>query len=117
MDIAMELASPRRRGGRAPGCAAGGRRRAKEPSRHERAWYVLPVLAAPDQPAFDVSVAHQARIYNYWLGGTDHYPADRKAAEAAIAAYPGVVTGARANRQFLARAVGHLTVDAGIRQF
>jgi S-adenosyl methyltransferase len=28
-----------------------------------------------------------------------------------------VVTGARANRQFLARAVGHLTADAGIRQF
>jgi S-adenosyl methyltransferase len=70
-----------------------------------------------DRPALDVSVAHQARIYNYWLGGKDNYAADRKAADEAIAAYPGVVTGARANRQFLARAVGHLTVDAGIRQF
>ena len=70
-----------------------------------------------DPPAFDVSVAHQARIYNYWLGGKDNYAADRKAAEEAIAAYPGVVTGARANRQFLARAVAHLTGDAGIRQF
>ncbi len=76
------------------------------------------VLASTgDRPAFDVSVAHQARIYNYWLGGKDNYAADRKAADAAIAAYPGVVTGARANRQFLARAVGHLTADAGIRQF
>jgi hypothetical protein len=76
------------------------------------------VLASTaDRPAFDVSVAHQARIYNYWLGGKDNYAADRKAADEAIAAYPGVVTGARANRQFLARAVGHLTVDAGIRQF
>jgi hypothetical protein len=76
------------------------------------------VLAGPgERPAFDVSVAHQARIYNYWLGGKDNYAADRKAAEEAIAAYPGVVTGARANRQFLARAVGHLTADAGIRQF
>jgi hypothetical protein len=73
--------------------------------------------SAGDRPAFDVSVAHQARIYNYWLGGKDNYAADRKAADEAIAAYPGVVTGARANRQFLARAVGHLTVDAGIRQF
>jgi hypothetical protein len=70
-----------------------------------------------DRPAFDVSVAHQARIYNYWLGGKDNYAADRKAADEAIAAYPGVVTGARANRQFLARAVGHLTAGAGIRQF
>ena len=75
------------------------------------------LASAGDRPAFDVSVAHQARIYNYWLGGKDNYTADRKAGDEAIAAYPGVVTGARANRQFLARAVGHLTVDAGIRQF
>jgi hypothetical protein len=70
-----------------------------------------------DRPAFDTSVAHQARIYDYWLGGKDNFAADRKAAEEAFAAYPGVVTGARANRQFLARAVRHLAVDAGIRQF
>jgi S-adenosyl methyltransferase len=70
-----------------------------------------------DQPAFDTSVAHQARIYDYWLGGKDNYAADRKAAEAAIAAYPGVATGARANREFLARAVRHLAGEAGIRQF
>ena len=66
---------------------------------------------------FDTSVAHQARIYNYWLGGKDNFAADRKAAEEAIAAYPGVATGARANRQFLARAVRHLAANAGIRQF
>jgi hypothetical protein len=70
-----------------------------------------------DRPAFDTSVAHQARIYDYWLGGKDNFAADRRAAEAAIAAYPGVATGARANRQFLARAVRHLAVGAGIRQF
>jgi hypothetical protein len=68
-------------------------------------------------PAFDVSVAHQARIYDYWLGGTDNYPADQIAAQAAVAAYPGVATGARANRQFLARVVRHLAGEAGIRQF
>ncbi len=70
-----------------------------------------------DHPTFDTSVAHQARIYNYWLGGKDNYAADRKAAEEAVAAYPGVATGARANRQFLARAVRHLAGEAGIRQF
>jgi hypothetical protein len=68
-------------------------------------------------PALDTSVAHQARIYDYWLGGKDNFAADRKAAEQAYAAYPGVVSGARANRQFLARAVRHLAADAGIRQF
>jgi hypothetical protein len=70
-----------------------------------------------DRASFDTSVAHQARIYDYWLGGKDNYAADRKAAESALAAYPGVVTGARANRQFLARAVRHLAADVGIRQF
>ena len=75
------------------------------------------VTGTAGRPAFDVSVAHQARIYNHWLGGKDHFAADRRAAEEAAAAYPGVVTGARANRQFLARAVRHLAEGAGIRQF
>jgi S-adenosyl methyltransferase len=70
-----------------------------------------------DPPAFDISVAHQARIYDYWLGGKDNFAADRKAAEAAAAAYPGVVSGSRANRQFLARAVTALAVEHGVRQF
>jgi hypothetical protein len=70
-----------------------------------------------DPPAFDVSVAHQARIYDYWLGGKDNFAADRKAAEAAIAAYPGVASGSRANRQFLARAVTTVAREHGIRQF
>jgi ABC-type sugar transport system substrate-binding protein len=34
------------------------------------------------------------RIYNYWLSGKDNYAAGRKAAEEAVAAYPGVATGA-----------------------
>jgi hypothetical protein len=72
---------------------------------------------ADDPPSFDISVAHQARIYDYWLGGKDNFAADRKAAEAAAAAYPGVVSGSRANRQFLARAVTALAREHGIRQF
>jgi hypothetical protein len=70
-----------------------------------------------DLPSFDISVAHQARIYDYWLGGKDNFAADRKAAEAAAAAYPGVVSGSRANRQFLARSVTALAREHGIRQF
>jgi hypothetical protein len=33
-------------------------------------------LAEPG-PHFDPSVPHPARIYAYWLGGKDHFPADR----------------------------------------
>ena len=65
----------------------------------------------------DTGTAHSARIYNYWLGGKDNFPADRDAAEAAIAANPGIVADVRANRAFLARAVRYLVAEAGIRQF
>ena len=68
-------------------------------------------------PRFDPSVPHPARIYGYWLGGKDHYPADREAAEEVIARRPQVVAGARANRAFLARVVRYLAGECGIRQF
>jgi hypothetical protein len=78
-----------------------------------------PVDSAPeptDAPAFDTSVAHVARVYNYWLGGKDNFAADRAAAEQAMAAFPDIVHSARANRAFLRRSVTYLA-GAGIRQF
>jgi hypothetical protein len=66
---------------------------------------------------FDTSVAHVARVYNYWLGGKDNFAADRAAGEQAIKAFPNIVLSARANRAFLARAVRFLATDVGIRQF
>jgi len=72
----------------------------------------------PGKPSrIDTSTAHSARIYNYWLGGKDNFPADREAAEAAMAANPGIVADVRANRAFLARAVRYLVGEAGVRQF
>jgi hypothetical protein len=70
-----------------------------------------------DPVPFDTSVAHIARVYDYWLGGKDNFAADREAAEQAIAANPGVRAGVRANRAFLARAVRYLAGECGIRQF
>jgi hypothetical protein len=66
---------------------------------------------------FDATVAHFARVYDYWLGGKDNFAVDRAAAEEAIRAYPNIVLSARANRAFLARAVRFLAAEAGIRQF
>jgi hypothetical protein len=66
---------------------------------------------------FDTSVAHQARIYNFLLGGKDNYAADRAAAEAVLQIYPETVSAARGNRAFLGRAIRYLAADAGIRQF
>ncbi len=70
-----------------------------------------------ERPSFDSSVAHIARVYNYWLGGKDNYAADRAAGDAVIETYPYVVAGVRANRAFLVRTVRHLAGEAGIRQF
>ncbi len=66
---------------------------------------------------FDTSVARQARIYNYLLGGKDNFAADREAATQAIAAFPGLAAWARQNRAYLARAVRYLVTEAGVRQF
>jgi S-adenosyl methyltransferase len=71
----------------------------------------------PGRPGFDTSVAHQARMYDYWLGGKDNFAADRRAAEEALAAYPGMAHLARSNRAFLARVVRYLAGEAGVRQF
>jgi SAM-dependent methyltransferase len=68
---------------------------------------------------FRPDVPSPARMYDYYLGGKDHYPADREAAERVMAAMPtgAMQTAARQNRGFLIRAVRHLAREAGIRQF
>lgn len=68
-------------------------------------------------PDIDPSRPHTARIWNYWLGGKDNYPADREVAEAVQALIPGIPMTARAVRGFLVRAVRHLAGEVGIRQF
>jgi hypothetical protein len=57
-----------------------------------------------------------ARMYDYFLGGSHNFAVDRVAAEAAIAGFPGIAHGMRANRAFLHRVVSFL-LGAGIDQF
>jgi hypothetical protein len=71
----------------------------------------------PSFPEIDKSVPHSARIWNYWLGGKDHYPVDREAGDQFEAVFPGIVDVTRASRGFLIRAVRFLAGEAGIRQF
>jgi S-adenosyl methyltransferase len=65
---------------------------------------------------FRPDIPSPARMYNYFLGGKDHYEADRKAAEQVIAALPDARVFARENRAFLRRAVRYLVTECGIRQ-
>ncbi|MFI9586085.1 SAM-dependent methyltransferase [Streptomyces sp. NPDC052236] len=62
-------------------------------------------------------VSHSARIWNYWLGGKDNYLVDQEVGEQILSFVPELVRSARADRQFLARAVQFLVREAGIRQF
>src|SRR3982074_792485 len=71
----------------------------------------------PPQGVIDMSRAHPARVYDYWLGGKDNFAADREAAELALQAYPQLAQAVQANRKFLARGVRYLPREAGIRQF
>ena len=57
-----------------------------------------------------------ARIYDYFLGGQQHTPADREVAAALLAAAPDARAFVVENRRFLVRAVRYLA-GQGIRQF
>jgi S-adenosyl methyltransferase len=71
----------------------------------------------PTSVELRTDVPHPARMYDYYLGGKDNYPADREAAEAVLAAEPMARIIALENRGFLRRAVRHLVRDRGVRQF
>jgi SAM-dependent methyltransferase len=70
-----------------------------------------------ETPPFDISTAHPARIYDYWLGGKDNFAIDREAGDRVIQLRPEIIPGVRANRRFLGRAVRYLVQQEGIRQF
>jgi S-adenosyl methyltransferase len=71
----------------------------------------------PIVPDVDSSRPHMARIYDYFLGGANHFAADRETAEKILQTNPTIRIAARENRAFLGRAVRYLAAEAGIRQF
>jgi hypothetical protein len=68
-------------------------------------------------PGFDVTVANPARMWNYWVGGKDHFAVDREAAKTVQEAMPSLPLIAQLVRRFLINAVHTLAADHGIRQF
>jgi hypothetical protein len=77
--------------------------------------YPPPEIAPSSQ--IDTTISHSARIWDYWLGGKDNYPVDRRVGDRIAEMLPEIVEHARANRMFLGRAVRFLAGEAGIRQF
>jgi O-methyltransferase involved in polyketide biosynthesis len=69
-----------------------------------------------DLPGFDPGTASAARMWNYWIGGRDNFPADQRAGDRVLAAMPTLPLVAQMLRSFLTTAVDELTA-AGVRQF
>lgn len=57
-----------------------------------------------------------ARIYDYWLGGFNNFPADRAAANHLESLVPDTAKRVQSNRQFLQRAV-RMLAEQGIDQY
>jgi hypothetical protein len=69
------------------------------------------------KPRIDTAKPHAARVYDFYLGGKDHFAADRETGQALMRVMPTIRAAARENRAFLGRAVRFLVAEAGIRQF
>jgi hypothetical protein len=81
-------------------------------------------LHAPASPAQStghhrnsLAEPHPARIYDYWLGGKDHFAADRRVAAEVDLHWPRAITGAQDSRSFGLRATWYAAASCGIRQF
>jgi O-methyltransferase involved in polyketide biosynthesis len=71
---------------------------------------------AGDPPSIDTSRPSVARVYDYLLGGKQHFAADRRAAEVVLGPLPEARLLALATREHLRRAVRHLVGELGIDQ-
>ncbi|MFE9095820.1 SAM-dependent methyltransferase [Streptomyces sp. NPDC007264] len=65
----------------------------------------------------NTAVAHNARVWNYWIGGRDNYEVDQQVGDHVATMFPVIRDVARADREFLGRAVHHLAAERGMRQF
>jgi O-methyltransferase involved in polyketide biosynthesis len=65
---------------------------------------------------FNASEPNMARVYDYWLGGKDHFAADREEAERLLRTYPPLRAMVRENRAFVTQAVTW-AARQGIGQF
>jgi hypothetical protein len=68
-------------------------------------------------PGVDTSTPSAARLYDYYLGGTNNFPVDRAAGDHLRAALPDLYDAAWANRGFHQRSAIWMAKERGIRQF
>ncbi|WP_019061546.1 SAM-dependent methyltransferase [Streptomyces prunicolor] len=69
-----------------------------------------------DAGKIDTSRPHPARLYDFYLGGKDNYPADWAAAEQVELLYPDIKAASVTNRDFM-HCASRMLARQGIRQF
>ncbi|GAA5107615.1 SAM-dependent methyltransferase [Nocardia iowensis] len=74
-------------------------------------------MSEKHNPEIRTDIPASARIWNYWMGGTDNFEIDRVIGDQSAQIYPDIRTMAVQSRQFLIRAVSWAAREAGIRQF
>jgi hypothetical protein len=79
-------------------------------------WFPLVEEDPAAPPHFNTAVPSPARVWNYLIGGKDHFAVDREAGDAATQAMPAAPVIARYTRRFQASAVDRL-LQRGVRQF
>jgi S-adenosyl methyltransferase len=65
----------------------------------------------------DPAIPSAPRVYDWMIGGSDNFPADRELAKRMLAGYPCMRDLARDNRTFILKAVRWLAAMKGVRQF
>jgi len=65
----------------------------------------------------DTSRPHAARMYDYYLGGSDHFEVDRRAGETVARVFPDIFVCARELRRYMHRSTRVLAQEHGIRQW
>ncbi|MGC4807929.1 SAM-dependent methyltransferase [Micromonospora sp. DT233] len=75
-----------------------------------------PAATAPADPGSDENRPNVARMYDYYLGGSHNFGADRAAARQVLEIFPDTGVAAQTNRAFLRRAVRY-AAEQGVRQF
>jgi hypothetical protein len=75
-------------------------------------------MGEPNTPpvVVDTTIPQAARFWDFLLGGKDNYEVDREVGRQVLGIFPQLIDSARADRDFLVRAVTHMVRDAGIRQ-
>ncbi|NAS25876.1 SAM-dependent methyltransferase [Herbidospora sp. NEAU-GS84] len=74
-------------------------------------------MAHTPRQRLDTSVPHPARVWDYWLGGTENFAPDREVGDQITAVCPELPIIARAERQFIGRTVTLLAGELGVDQF